>query len=136
MKDIVPQLREWQRQGKRYALATLVKVDRSAPKPPGAAMAVCEDGTVAGSVSGGCVESALHEQATNIIETGVPKTVSYGISDAEGWDVGLACGGQLHLFVASAAGRPARGHRKEQAGRRGDGCDWRCRRPAHGGPSR
>jgi xanthine dehydrogenase accessory factor len=99
MRDIIPTLREWQRKGKRYALATLIKVDRSAPKPPGAAMAVCEDGTVAGSVSGGCVESALHEQAAEVIDSGVPRTVSYGLSDAEGWNVGLACGGQLHLFV-------------------------------------
>ncbi|HEY8692639.1 MAG TPA: XdhC family protein, partial [Chloroflexota bacterium] len=99
MKDIVPRLRTWEQQGKRYALATLIKVDRSAPKPPGAAMAVCEDGTVAGSVSGGCVESALHEEAAGVLATGVPKTVSYGITDAEGFDIGLACGGQLHLFV-------------------------------------
>ncbi|MFI5269915.1 MAG: XdhC family protein, partial [Chloroflexota bacterium] len=99
MKDIVPQLRSWEQQGKRYALATLIKVERSAPKPPGATMAVCEDGTVAGSVSGGCVESALHEEAAGVLATGVPKTVSYGITDAEGFDIGLACGGQLHLFV-------------------------------------
>jgi xanthine dehydrogenase accessory factor len=99
MKDIAGQIRAWEQQGKRYALATLIKVERSAPKPPGAAMAVCEDGTVAGSVSGGCVESALHEEAAAVIRSGVPKTVSYGISDAEGFDVGLACGGQLHLFV-------------------------------------
>lgn len=99
MKDIVPQLRSWEQQGKRYALATLIKVDRSAPKPPGAAMAVCEDGTVAGSVSGGCVESALHEEAAGVLATGVPRIVTYGITDAEGFDIGLACGGQLHLFV-------------------------------------
>src|SRR5690242_12435361 len=99
MRDIVPRLREWERQGKRYALATLIKVDRSAPKPAGAAMALCEDGTVAGSVSGGCVESALHEEAAAILAGGPPKTVTYGISDAEGFDIGLACGGQLHLFV-------------------------------------
>ncbi|HEX6512596.1 MAG TPA: XdhC/CoxI family protein [Chloroflexota bacterium] len=99
MKDIVPRLREWDEQGKRFALATLVKVDRSAPKPPGAAMALCEDGTVAGSVSGGCVESALHEEASAVLETGVPKMVTYGISDDEGFNIGLACGGQLHLFL-------------------------------------
>ncbi|HLQ32893.1 MAG TPA: XdhC/CoxI family protein [Chloroflexota bacterium] len=99
MKDIAPQLRIWQQQGKRFAMATLVKVDRSAPKPPGSVMAVCEDGTVAGSVSGGCVESALHEEALGVIQSGAPKTVTYGISDTEGWNVGLACGGQLHLFV-------------------------------------
>lgn len=99
MRDIAPQLREWQRQGKRYALATLVKVDRSAPKPPGAVMAVAEDGTVLGSVSGGCVESALHEEADAVLASGQPKTVSYGISDDEGFTIGLACGGQLHLFV-------------------------------------
>jgi xanthine dehydrogenase accessory factor len=99
MKDIVPRLRSWEQQGKRYALATLIKVDRSAPKPPGAAMAVCEDGSVAGSVSGGCVESALHTEAADVLASGVPKQVSYGISDAEGFEIGLACGGQLHLFV-------------------------------------
>jgi xanthine dehydrogenase accessory factor len=99
MKDIVPQLRAWEQQGKRYALATLIKVERSAPKPPGSAMAVCEDGTVAGSVSGGCVESALHDEAMAVLQSNQPKTVSYGISDAEGFEIGLACGGQLHLFV-------------------------------------
>ncbi|HLY64538.1 MAG TPA: XdhC/CoxI family protein [Chloroflexota bacterium] len=99
MKDIVPQLRAWQQQGKRFALATLVKVDRTSPKPPGAAMAVCEDGNVAGSVSGGCVESDLHMQADAVLANGVPKTVTYGISDEQGFEIGLACGGQLHLFV-------------------------------------
>src|SRR5690348_4060382 len=99
MKDIAPRLRAWTDEGKRYALATLVKVDRAAPKPPGAAMAICEDGTVAGSVSGGCIESALHQEADAVLATGQPKTVSYGITDDEGFAVGLACGGQLHIFL-------------------------------------
>jgi xanthine dehydrogenase accessory factor len=103
MRDIAARLREWQRQGKRYVLVTLIKVDRSAPKPPGAAMAVSEDGTVLGSVSGGCVESALHEEADAVLKSGRPKTVSYGITDDEGFEIGLACGGQLHLFVDAPA---------------------------------
>lgn len=99
MKDIAARLRGWQAEGKRFALATLIKVERSAPRAVGAAMAICEDGTVVGSVSGGCVESALHDEAQSVLETGQPKLVTYGIADEEGFNIGLACGGTLHVFV-------------------------------------
>jgi xanthine dehydrogenase accessory factor len=99
MKDIAPRLREWQEQGKRFALGTLIKVDRSGPLPPGAAMALSEDGTVVGSVSNGCVEEALRDELQAALDGAAPKTVSYGIADEQGFQMGLACGGQLHVFV-------------------------------------
>ncbi len=102
MKDILPQLRAWQAAGKRYVLATVVGVERSAPRGPGASMAVCENGEVAGSVSGGCVEGALVEEAEGLLATGQPKLVTFGIPDELGFSVGLSCGGTLHVFLNPA----------------------------------
>ena len=91
-------LRVW-RAGDTAALATVVATFRSAPRPPGAAMAVAPDGTVSGSVSGGCVEGAVYEVATEVARTGQPQLQRYGVSDDDAFAVGLTCGGIIDVFV-------------------------------------
>ena len=92
-------LDRWRRQGKRVAVARVVDVEGSGPRLPGAAMAVSEDGEVAGSVSGGCVEGAVVVEALEILETGDRRMVTFGYSDDEAFAVGLTCGGTIHLFI-------------------------------------
>ena len=99
MNDIMDQIDRWRIDGQRVALATLVDVEFSAPRDPGAALAVSERGEIAGSISGGCVESALYEEAQDAIATGRPRLLTYGISDAEAMEHGLTCGGTLRVFV-------------------------------------
>jgi xanthine dehydrogenase accessory factor len=92
-------LRGWQRDGTRFALATVIATSQSAPRPPGAVLAVHPGGEVLGSVSGGCVEGAVVEVATEVLETGVPQRVRYGISDDQAFAVGLTCGGTIEVLV-------------------------------------
>jgi xanthine dehydrogenase accessory factor len=99
MKELLNDVDRWQRQGKAIAVARVVDLDGSGPRLPGAAMAVNEDGQVAGSVSGGCVESAVVVEALEIIETGDRRMVTFGYSDDEAFAVGLTCGGTIHLFL-------------------------------------
>ena len=99
MREILSDLDRWRRQDKRVAVARVVDVEGSGPRLPGAAMAVNEDGEVAGSVSGGCVEGAVVTEALDIIETGDRRMVTFGYSDDEAFAVGLTCGGTIHLFI-------------------------------------
>ena len=99
MNPVVDKVAEWREEDKKVALATVVKVEQSGPLGPGTSMAVSEDGQVVGSVSGGCVEPAVFEEAMGAIETGKPKLLTYGISDDEAFGVGLTCGGIIHIFV-------------------------------------
>ncbi|MDH4075822.1 MAG: XdhC family protein [Acidimicrobiia bacterium] len=99
MKEILADLDRWKRQGKRVALARVVDVEGSGPRQPGAAMAVTEDGEVAGSVSGGCVEGAVVTEALQVLADGSRKIVTFGYSDDEAFSVGLTCGGTIHLFL-------------------------------------
>ena len=99
MKEILNDLERWQRQGKRIAVARVVDLEGSGPRLPGAAMAVNEDGQVAGSVSGGCVEGAVVVEALDVIESGDRRMVSFGYSDDEAFAVGLTCGGTIHLLL-------------------------------------
>jgi xanthine dehydrogenase accessory factor len=99
MKEIMADLDRWRSQGKRVALARVVDVEGSGPRLPGAAMAVSEDGQVAGSVSGGCVEGAVVAEALQILEDGSRRMVTFGYSDDEAFAVGLTCGGTIHLFL-------------------------------------
>lgn len=99
MRDILDQLQRWHHEGGGVALATVIATHRSAPRDPGAAMAVTADGTVAGSVSGGCVEGAVFEEARAVLESGRPRRLRYGISDDEAIAVGLTCGGEIEVFV-------------------------------------
>ena len=99
MNPVVDKVAKWREEDKRVALATVVKVDRSGPLVPGSSLGVCEDGQVVGSVSGGCVEPAVFEEAMDVIESGRPRLLTYGISDDEAFGVGLTCGGIIHIFV-------------------------------------
>ena len=99
MKDILETVERWTRDGLRVATATVVKTERSAPRDPGAALAVNERGEVAGSVTGGCVEPAVYEEAQAVLSGEPPRLVTYGIADEEAFDVGLPCGGTVHIFV-------------------------------------
>jgi len=99
LQEILAAIDHWQEAGKQVALATVVQVYGSAPRPLGAKLAVSTDGEMAGSVSGGCVESAVIQEALEVLSTGVPRLVSYGIADETAWAVGLACGGTIEVFV-------------------------------------
>ncbi|HEV8298883.1 MAG TPA: XdhC family protein [Acidimicrobiales bacterium] len=99
MKEILNDLERWQKQGKRVAVARVVDLEGSGPRMPGASMAVSEDGEVAGSVSGGCVEGAVVTEALDVIATGDRRMVTFGYSDDEAFAVGLTCGGTIHLFL-------------------------------------
>ena len=99
MKELLPQIEQWRSSGDKVAIATVVKVEGSAPRPVGATLAVSSGGDLAGSVSGGCVETAVFEEAQEVLRTGEPKLLRYGITDEMAWDVGLACGGTIEVFV-------------------------------------
>ncbi|WP_020016440.1 XdhC family protein [Promicromonospora sukumoe] len=100
MRDLLPQLLDWWRADERAAVATVVRTFRSAPREPGAALAVGPGGEVIGSVSGGCVEGAVYDLCLEVAETGRPVLVSYGVTDDDAFDVGLTCGGTIEVFVA------------------------------------
>ena len=99
MREILNDLERWRRQGRRVAVARVVDLEGSGPRLPGASMAVAEDGQVAGSVSGGCVEGAVVVEALDVLDTGDRRMVTFGYSDDEAFAVGLTCGGTLHLFI-------------------------------------
>ena len=99
MNPVVEKIAEWRDAEKKAELATVVRVERSGLLGPGTSMAVSEDGQVVGSVSGGCVEPAVYEEAMDAIESGKPRLLTYGISDDEAFGVGLTCGGIIHIFV-------------------------------------
>lgn len=100
MRELLGDLERWRRTGRRVALARVVDVEGSGPRGPGAAMAVSDDGEVAGSVSGGCVEGAVVTEALAVLAgESAPRVVTFGYSDDEAFSVGLTCGGTVHLFV-------------------------------------
>ena len=97
MKDVIADLDAWE--GQRVALATVVDVKRSAPRPPGAKMAINDAGEVSGAVSGGCVEGSVVQVAEEVLGGAPPRLVRYGIEDDEAWSVGLPCGGEIAVWV-------------------------------------
>jgi xanthine dehydrogenase accessory factor len=99
MRDVAERIEGWTERGERVALATVVATRRSAPRPPGAKMAINERGEIAGAVSGGCVEGAVAEAALEVLSGGQPRLIHFGIADSEAWDVGLPCGGEIDVFV-------------------------------------
>ncbi|MFI7589933.1 XdhC family protein [Spongisporangium articulatum] len=107
MRDIAEGLTTWVRDGHDFAVATVVRTWRSAPRQPGAAMAVADDGTVIGSVSGGCVEGAVYEAAQEVMRTGEARLETYGVSDDDAFAVGLTCGGIIHVLVVPGGPRYA-----------------------------
>ncbi len=99
MRDILSKVTKWWEAGETFGLATVVRTFRSAPRDPGAALAVSPNGEVIGSVSGGCVEGAVYELSMDVSETGSPVLQTYGVSDDDAFAVGLTCGGILDIFV-------------------------------------
>ena len=99
MREVLPEIERWRGEGKKIALATVVKVYGSAPRPLGSKMAITADGDMAGSVSGGCVEGAVFEEAQGVLRDDVPRLLKYGITDELALSVGLACGGKIEVFV-------------------------------------
>ena len=99
MRDVLADVDAWTARGDKVALAMVVGVKRSAPRPPGAKMAINANGEIAGAVSGGCVEGAVVEVAEEVLKSGEPRLLHFGIADEEAWDVGLPCGGEIDVFV-------------------------------------
>jgi xanthine/CO dehydrogenase XdhC/CoxF family maturation factor len=99
VKEIVNEVERWRGRGEKVAIATVVATRMSAPRPVGSKFAISESGAICGSVSGGCVESDVVEEAREVLETGKPKLLSYGISDDDALGVGLPCGGEIDVFV-------------------------------------
>ncbi|MDQ1360068.1 MAG: hypothetical protein QOJ44_445 [Acidimicrobiaceae bacterium] len=99
MREVLDDVERWQAGGHRVALARVVSVVGSGPRGPGATMAVNEEGEVAGSVSGGCVEGAVVSEALDVLASGEPRLCTFGYSDDEAFSVGLTCGGTIRIFV-------------------------------------
>ncbi|MFT8244561.1 XdhC family protein [Roseomonas sp. BN140053] len=98
-EDILATAEGWRREGETVALATVVETWGSSPRPAGSRLAVTGSGRLAGSVSGGCIEGAVADAAQDTMRTGAPQLLDFGISDERAWEVGLACGGKLKVFV-------------------------------------
>ncbi|WP_237215948.1 XdhC family protein [Falsiroseomonas oryziterrae] len=98
-EDILGTAAAWLAEGETVAIATVVETWGSSPRPAGSRLAVTKSGRLAGSVSGGCIEGAVAEVARKTMETGAPQLLDFGISDERAWEVGLACGGKLKVFV-------------------------------------
>jgi len=99
VKEILEEVEAWREAGEKVVVATVVATRRSAPRPVGSSLAISESGKMCGSVSGGCVESDVFENAQEVLATGAPKLLTYGITDDLAWSVGLPCGGEIDVFV-------------------------------------
>jgi xanthine/CO dehydrogenase XdhC/CoxF family maturation factor len=96
---ILPKAVAWLAEGRRLALATVIETWGSAPQPVGSQLLIDAEGNFEGSVSGGCVEGAVITEAQDVIETGRPQTLAFGVADETAWRVGLACGGRIRVYV-------------------------------------
>lgn len=99
MKDVLDKIELWQTRGEKIAVATVINTWGSSPRKPGSKMIVNENGEMFGSVSGGCVEGAVVEESLRVIKSGKPKLLHFGVADELAWEVGLACGGTIEVFV-------------------------------------
>ena len=99
MRELLPDLENWLNAGEQVALATVISTWGSAPRPAGSAMAISERGGIAGSVSGGCVEGAVIQAAQEVLKSQHPQRLHFGVADETAWNVGLACGGEIDIFV-------------------------------------
>ena len=93
----------WQREGRKVAIATVVSTWGSSPRPAGSVLIVDEAGRMQGSVSGGCIEGAVIKEAMAVMQGAPPKLLEFGVSNEEAWDVGLACGGRVQVYVEAVA---------------------------------
>lgn len=101
MREIWDVSQKWHAEKKRVALATVIKVTGSSLRPEGSMMIIADDGSLHGSVTGGCVEGAVFDEAKEVLNTGDPRLLSYGVSNEQAWEVGLSCGGSVEIFVES-----------------------------------
>lgn len=99
MTDVLPSIEQWRASGEQVALATVVRTLGSSPRGIGAKMAVSSSGSIAGSVSGGCIEGAVFDACQEALKSGESRLLHFGVADDEAWDVGLACGGVIDVFV-------------------------------------
>jgi len=99
MHEILNAIEQWREAGERVAIATVTRTVGSSPRGIGSKMAISQSGEMVGSVSGGCVEGAVSEEALEVLRTGVPKLLTFGVADEEAWAVGLSCGGTIEVFV-------------------------------------
>jgi xanthine/CO dehydrogenase XdhC/CoxF family maturation factor len=102
--DILGAAEQWREAGREVAIATVVETWGSAPRPVGSHLAIDEDGRFLGSVSGGCVEGAVVEEALDVIASGAAKTLEFGVADETAWRVGLSCGGRIKVYVERVDG--------------------------------
>lgn len=98
-EDVLATAAAWRDAGEQVAIATVTETWGSSPRPPGSMLAITASGKMAGSVSGGCIEGAVAEIGQEAIRTGIPRLMDFGITDERAWEVGLACGGKLKVFV-------------------------------------
>ncbi len=99
VEDVLSTAAAWRAAGEQVALATVTETWGSSPRPAGSQMAVTRSGKMAGSVSGGCIEGAVADAAMKTMETGTPQLLDFGITNERAWEVGLACGGKVKVFV-------------------------------------
>jgi xanthine dehydrogenase accessory factor len=99
MRDILPDLERWRETHESIALATVIQTWGSSPRGAGAKMALTPKGKITGSVSGGCVEGAVFEAGVESLKTNRPQLLHFGVADETAWNVGLACGGSIDIFV-------------------------------------
>jgi xanthine/CO dehydrogenase XdhC/CoxF family maturation factor len=98
-EDVLATANDWLEGGRQVAVATVIETWGSSPRPAGSQLAIDSDGHFVGSVSGGCIEGAVVREALEVIESGAPRILDFGVSDEQAWDVGLACGGKVQVFV-------------------------------------
>jgi xanthine/CO dehydrogenase XdhC/CoxF family maturation factor len=101
--DILVEAERWVKSGRKVAIATVVETWGSAPRPAGSHLVIDSHGNFLGSVSGGCVEGAVVTDAIDVIESGHPKLLEFGVADETAWRVGLSCGGRIAVYVEALA---------------------------------
>ena len=104
-EDLLHVAQDWLARGRRAAIATVISTWGSSPRPAGSQLLVDQDGRFLGSVSGGCIEGAVVREALEVIEDGVPRVLEFGVTNEQAWEVGLACGGRVEVFVERLHGQ-------------------------------
>src|ERR1700746_2923484 len=99
MREVLDELNQWTRDGEEVAIATVVETWGSSPRPLGSKMLVTRSGKMAGSVSNGCIEGAVFEEAQKVLHSGTPKIAAFGVADGVAFEVGLPCGGHIEVFI-------------------------------------
>src|SRR5437867_11789278 len=104
MRELLQELNEWARAGEDIAIATVIETWGSSPRPLGSKMLVTRSGKMAGSVSNGCIEGAVFDEGQTVLKSGTPKIAAFGVADEVAFEVGLACGGHVEVFIEPMSG--------------------------------